>query len=332
MSRIAVIQTAFPGDVILCTPVFESLKSAGHEAVAVVRPDAAPLLKNNPFVQQIIVYDKRGGPGSLIRAASALKSARCDAALIVQRYLKSGLLPLVADIPQRTGYDIAPAAFLYTDLIPYQTDSHEVERCLALCAGFSKTVGYTPKIFISDDEKQQTFDILKLHGLGRGNLIVLAPGSIWNTKRWVGYSALIDLIGEKSGYRIALLGSPADFEVCEAINKGAASVAVNLAGKTDLLVSAAIMQRAVLVIANDSAPAHLAAAVGTPVVAIFGPTSPKFGFAPYSSKCAIVENRYLYCRPCSTHGPQKCPEKHFRCMREIAAGDVWAAGEKLLSC
>ena len=330
MSRIAVIQTAFPGDVILCTPVFESLQNAGHEVVAVVRPDTAPLLKNNPFIEKIFTYDKKAGVSGFLRAVFELKSSGCGVALIIQRYFKSGLLPLFAGVPRRIGFDRSSFKFLYTDVINYREESHEVERCLSLCEGFSETSGFSPKIFISDDDKGQARELLGSRGITLSEFVVIAPGSIWDTKRWRGYAELIDLIGRRSGYRTVMLGSSGDHQLCEAIKNKAASNVINLAGQTDLPVSAAIMEMALLVIANDSAPAHIAAAIGTPVVAIFGPTSTKFGFTPYTSRSAIVENRHLYCRPCSLHGPRKCPEKHFRCMREISADEVWAAGEKLL--
>lgn len=330
MSRIAVIQTAFPGDVILCTPVFESLQNAGHDVVAVVRPDTAPLLKNNPFIEKIITYDKKAGVSGFLQAVSELKSYGCDVALIIQRYFKSGLLPLFAGIPRRIGFERSSFKFLYTDLVPYREESHEVERCLTLCEGFSETTGYSPKIFISDDNKRQARELLGSRGITPGEFVVIAPGSIWDTKRWRGYAELTDLIGKQSSYRIVMLGSSGDHQLCEATKNKAASNAINLAGQTDLPVSAAIMEMALLVIANDSAPAHMAAAVGTPVAAIFGPTSTKFGFTPYARRSAVVENRHLYCRPCSLHGPRKCPEKHFRCMREISADEVWEAGEKLM--
>jgi len=316
LSKIAVIQTAFPGDVVLCTPVFESLKSAGHYVVAVVRPPADSLIHHNPYIDKLIVYDKRKGLSAFLKAADELKAENCEAVLVIQRYLKSALLPIYAGIDRRIGYDIAQVRSLYTDKIHYNKSKHEVERCLALCQGISPTSGFSPRITIPDNELSQARELLSQEKVNLDNLIVIAPGSVWATKRWVGYRELAKLLREKYGADIALLGSKADYETCRGISEP--EHVINFAGKTDLLQSSAIIKLARLAITNDSAPAHIAAAVGTPVVIIFGPTVPAFGFTPYSDKAIIVENTGLYCRPCGSHGPKKCPEKHFRCMKEIS--------------
>lgn len=327
MSKVAVIQTAFPGDVILCTPVFESLKSAGHFVVAVVRPQAESLIKHNPYIDTIISYDKKDGLISFLRTVTQLCMAGCDTALILQRYYKSGLLAVYSGIGRRTGFDKAPAKFLYTDEVHYDKNQHEVERCLSLCRGLSPTDGFYPVVFLSEEERLQAQELLISHNVNPDDFIVIAPGSIWPTKRWGGYGELVQLIKSRMKYDIVLLGSDDDFQLCEDIKSYGG--AINLAGKTDFLVSAAIIDQARLTVTNDSAPAHISAAVGTPVVAIFGPTVPQFGFTPCSPKSAIVENENLYCRPCSSHGPEKCPEKHFRCMNEITPEEVWAECERL---
>ena len=329
MKRLAVIQTAFPGDVILSTPVFESLKKAGHYVVAVVRPQAESLIKHNPYIDIIISYDKKGGLLSFIKAVNQLRAAKCDTALIIQGYYKSGLLPVYAGIDRRIGFDKAPAKFLYTDEVYYDRNHHHVKRCLSLCRGLSPTDGLHPKIFISEKERLEAQELLRSHDVKSDDFIVVAPGSIWATKRWTGYKELVGLIKSRMKYDIVLVGSDGDFQLCEDIRGN--DKAINLAGKTDLLVSAAIVDKARLAITNDSAPAHMAAAVGTPVVTIFGPTVPEFGYTPYSPKSVIVENKNLHCRPCSSHGPKKCPEKHFRCMNNITPEEVWTGCKTLLN-
>jgi heptosyltransferase-2 len=97
------------------------------------------------------------------------------------------------------------------------------------------------------------------------------------------------------------------------------------AGQLGLRASAALLARAAVLVTNDSAPLHLATAVGTPVVAVFGPTVPGFGFGPRGPTDRVVEHPSLACRPCSAHGPQVCPLGHHRCMREISVEAVAAA-------
>ncbi len=328
LQRVVVIQTAFPGDVILCTPIFESLKSAGHETVGVFRPEAESLVRNNPNIDQTIYYDKRKGLPAFMKALYQLGKLECDISLSVQRYLKSAILPLYAGIQRRVGYDIAEVVTLYTHEIAYDKNKHEVERCLALCEGISPTSGFAPKIFITESELLGAQDMLKSHKVNPENFIAVAPGSIWATKRWVGYRELTEIINDELKCDIVLLGSSNDKELCREIASG--GNAVNFAGETSLIQSAAIIKLAKFAVTNDSAPAHIAAAVGTPVVAIFGPTVPAFGFAPYTDKSVVVGIEDLYCRPCSKHGPMKCPEGHFRCMKEISPQRVFRACVRLL--
>lgn len=100
---------------------------------------------------------------------------------------------------------------------------------------------------------------------------------------------------------------------------------VNLAGKTSLLEAAAAIDRCALVVSNDSALAHVAAARKVPVIAIFGSTVEEFGFAPYAERAIVAQNEGLPCRPCTTIGRAECPLGHFRCMKDLQPDDVRAA-------
>jgi ADP-heptose:LPS heptosyltransferase len=102
-----------------------------------------------------------------------------------------------------------------------------------------------------------------------------------------------------------------------------------VAGDLDIMGLAAILERARIVIANDSGPAHLAAAVGTPVVTLFGPTHEAFGFAPRGPAVRVI-SRDLPCRPCSIHGGTRCPRKRRACLDDIPPAEVLAAARELL--
>jgi heptosyltransferase-2 len=129
---------------------------------------------------------------------------------------------------------------------------------------------------------------------------------------------------------VILLGGKADKDLSSSIALDSAHLPLDLTGKTNMLLSAAIMARSRVVIANDSAPGHLAAAVNVPVVSIFGPTIPGFGFTPYSGQSMVVDIGEMECRPCSRHGDHLCPRKHFKCMRDLKPESVVEAMEKLL--
>jgi heptosyltransferase II len=333
MSRIAVIQTAFPGDVILALPVFEALREIepGCELTAVVRPESVCLLKNNPHVSHIVVFDKYGadkGLSGIRRVSGELKGI--DKALIIQRHMRSALLAFRAGIKERIGYESAPGRVLYTSAKKYREDVHEVQRCLDLIDFDNGNKKYKPKILLDSETISRAEKLLDEGGI-RYDFAVIAPGSVWPTKRYNQFQQVIDLIYDRFELQIILLGGYGDRELSSSISLESAHLPLDLTGQTDMLLSAAIMSKARIVIANDSAPGHLAAAVDTPVVSIFGPTIPEFGFAPYSDKSIVVDIGELECRPCSKHGDNACPRKHFKCMRELKPENVVDAVEKLLA-
>ncbi|MEO5928402.1 MAG: glycosyltransferase family 9 protein, partial [Candidatus Kapaibacterium sp.] len=154
--------------------------------------------------------------------------------------------------------------------------------------------------------------------------IALAPGARHATKRWPAesFAALGTMLAREHGARIILFGSAGERELCGTIARDIDGDVVNLAGHITLPEAAAAMDCCDLVVSNDSALAHVAAARQRPVVAIFGSTVREFGFAPYGTRSLVVENEGLYCRPCTAIGRESCPEKHFRCMLEITVEDV----------
>jgi heptosyltransferase-2 len=330
MTEIAVIQTAFPGDVVLASALFAALKDKfpGCRIVAVVRPESEPLLRNNPSVDSVEKFDKYGedsGISGIFRLARRLRG--CRKAFIVQRHLRSAAIAYLARIPERIGFDNSPARFLYTHRIKYRDDLHEVRRCLSLAEIDDDK--YSPIIYFDDRCKSRVRELLGTSGTV-GAFAVIAPGSIWPTKRYPYYPGLIHLINEKLNLPVVLLGGREDMELAQSITTDCKDSPLNLVGRTDILESAAIISKAEIAFANDSAPSHLAAAVGTPVVAIFGPTVSGFGFAPYSAGSAVVDIGELYCRPCGRHGHRKCPEKHFRCMMDLAPARIIEASKSLL--
>lgn len=331
MPKIAVIQTAYPGDVILSTPLFEAVKATfpGCGTVAVVRPESVCLLENNPFVDEIEAFDKYGadrGLSGIARLAGRLKG--CGRAYIIQRHLRSAIIAYFARIPVRVGFACSSARMLYTHKIVYRENLHEVERCLSLLGAEAKR--YRPRLYLGEDSISRADELIKSAGI-YDDFAVIAPGSIWPTKRYPYFTGVIHLLKEKLNLPVVLIGGAKDARAAEEIGAGSIHKVHNLAGATSLAESAAIMSKAKIVITNDSAPAHIAAAVGAPVVAIFGSTVPRFGFAPYSGNSAVVEIGDLYCRPCGRHGAKKCPEKHFRCMLDLQPAKVIEAVLSLLA-
>jgi heptosyltransferase-2 len=162
--------------------------------------------------------------------------------------------------------------------------------------------------------------------------VALAPGSIWATKRWPAahFVGLAKLLVD-AGWALALIGGTQDRSLCDQISDAVGGKhALNAAGALNLLQSAELIRRSDALVSNDSAPMHLASAMRVPVVALFGPTIPGFGFAPLGPRDIVVERRSLSCRPCSIHGGTKCPIGTFECMIAISPGEVFRAVESLL--
>ena len=153
-------------------------------------------------------------------------------------------------------------------------------------------------------------------------LIAVAPGAAHFTKRWPTHhwTALVRRLVEH-GNDVVVVGGPEDREVAAHVAEAGGERAVSAAAGFDLPGSAALLKRARALISGDTGVMHLATAVGTPVVALFGPTVERFGFFPYHAKATVLQ-RQLYCRPCSAHGGPKCPEVHHRCLQDLTPEDV----------
>ena len=319
-----VIQTSFLGDVVLTTPLLTHLATRGPVDV-VTTPAGGALLENHPAVRTVIRYDKRGaqqGMSGLRALASTLRAAEYEAAYLAQGSWRSAALAWLARIPRRVGFDTSGGALLYTTRVPYRKDWHHATRLFRLAAA-DDAMAPPPSLAPRDLDRAAVTALLTTAPFGVRPFVALAPGSVWATKRWPDFAALVATLPSTHG--LVVVGGPEDRELAAAIVAAAPDRALDATGQLSLLASADLIGRAAGLVTNDSLPQHLASAMGTPTVTIYGPTLPAFGFGPLAPAHAIVEHPPdLDCRPCSAHGPQRCPRGHFRCMREISAATVSA--------
>lgn len=333
MASSVVVQTSFLGDTILTTALLAQLAHRGPVDV-VTTPAAASVLTGHPAVRSVIVYDKRGahaGLFGLTTLAGRLRAAAYDTAYLAQGSLRSATLAFLARIPERIGFATSAGSWLYTTRVPYRDDLHHAARLVLLSRpnGREPTVEEArPSLAPGPAERELVDDLLRRADVAAGErLIALAPGSVWATKRWPYYKELAqELAG--SG-RIVVVGSQDDATLALDI-RTAVPNAVDATGVLPLLGSAELIGRCAVIVTNDSSPLHLASAMGTPTVAIFGPTVPDFGFGPLAPSSVVVGHETLSCRPCHRHGPRRCPLGHFRCMRELTAEVVAARARTLI--
>ena len=331
-----VVQTSFLGDMVLTTPLLTELARRGPVDV-VATPANAALITTHPAVRECVVYDKRGtdrGTVGLFRLARRLRARGYGSAYLAQGSTRSALLAALAGIPRRIGFRASAGRWLYTERRDYRDDLHHTERLWRLAgAHATPTADQLRPTLVPAPADHAAAAALLGRGAGARPLAVLAPGSVWATKRWPGYARLAARLAPR--VRFAIIGGGGDAtlaqEIMAAVGATTGSVpVVNATGRLSLLASTALLQRAALLVTNDSAPQHLASAAGTPTVAIFGPTVPGFGFGPLAPRSVTVGRDALPCRPCDRHGPPACPLGHWRCMREVTVADVAAAARRIL--
>jgi heptosyltransferase-2 len=307
---------------VLTTPLLSALARRDGPVDVVTTPAAAPLLEGHPAVRRVIRYDKRGadaGLAGLWRLGAALRRTGYRRAVLPHRSWRSAALALLADIPERVGFAGAAPALTYSARVPRAREGHEVERLLAL-AGPDAVPAPAVALGLTAMDRAGADAWLAARGIEPG-FVALAPGSIWGTKRWPYYPELAAALDRP----IVVLGSRDDAPLAEAVVAAAApGRAHSAAGELDLRAAAALLQRASVLVTNDSAPLHLATAVGTPIVALFGPTVPAQGFGPRGPRDRTL-GVALGCRPCSAHGPEVCPLVHHRCMRDLPVEQVLRA-------
>jgi heptosyltransferase-2 len=314
-----VVQTAFLGDVVLTTPLLSALAARHGPVDVVTTPAASALLDGHPAVERVLRYDKHGadrGIRGFWRLARLLRQRKYERAYLPHRSWRSGALAWAAGVPERIGFSDGAHLF-YTRRVRRPTGGHEVERLLAL-AGTAD--GIPPiSLALTERERQAAESWLAAAAVAPG-FVAMAPGSIWGTKRWPYYGE----VAARLSRPVVVVGGPEDRHLGEQIGAGHGHVH-NAAGALSLKVSAALIARAAVLVTNDSAPLHLATAVGTPIVAIFGPTVPAFGFGPRGARDRAIGHADLACRPCSLHGPRVCPLGHHRCMRDVTVDEVLEA-------
>jgi len=339
IEKILIIRFSSIGDIILTTPLIRALRHAYPRAVIdfAVKEQYFELLKTNPYIDNVLLFTARSGFRGLRAFKRSVQRGKYSLLIDVHTSIRSMYLRIGSGAARTLVYRknrfrrfilVRFGINLFRDPEPVYRRYFRAVAPLGIAPDNGGTELHVPR-----DAHARALAELKACGLQPDKMLVtLCPGAGYSTKRWhpEGFAAVSDHCAKKYGAQIVLLGSEQDRRVCETVRKAMFARAAVLCGMLSLLESAGVLRMSALAITNDTGLMHIAQTQRRPVVAIFGPTVREFGFYPFPEKSFVIE-KDLPCRPCSPNGSDRCPRKHFRCMKDIAAGEVIRAAEQLLS-
>ena len=321
MNKVLIIQTAFIGDVILATPLIETIKVnyPNCQIDFLIKKGNEELVNNHPLITNVFLFDKTEKSHSLLDNIRKIRREKYDFVFNLQRFVSSGLIAGFSAGKKIIGFKKNPMSFLFDKRFEHQISNgqHEVDRNLSVIQAQCKLLIRRPKLY------PNKADFEKVDELAETPFICIAPASVWKTKQ-APIEKWIEIIRHAaSEYRIYLVGASSDYALCEEIIQKSQCIELdNLCGKLKLMETAALFSKAQHVFVNDSGPLHIASAMNTPVTALFCSTSPKFGFGPLSDKNEVIEVMNLACRPCGLHGKITCPKGHFDCGNKLDVSKI----------
>jgi len=304
-----------------------------------VKSTYADLVRHNPNISNVITFPEKGSVAELTRMRTTIRETGYDLIMDIHDSIRSRVItfghPRTVRINKRklARFLLVKTGF---NLYPRLGGSPGVaERYLEPVSSLGvEDDGNGLEVFFPAGTEIRADSLL---GGTKGPFVGIAPGSIHGNKVWLpdrfARAGLAIALEKRAG--IILFGSARERDRCDEIEnllraERSELAVVNTAAQTTLLEVAALMDRCLVVLTNDSGLMHLAAARKRPVVAVFGPTVKEFGFFPTGTRSKVVEHPALYCRPCTHVGLKECPKGHFRCMTEIETGTVLTAARELL--
>ena len=337
--RILVIRLDRLGDVILSTPVLDALRRTfPHAFIAMmVRPACREVLEGNPHLNEVIVYQKEGAHRTIrgtIRFARALRRDAFDTALVLHPSNRSHWIPWLAGIPRRIGYD-RKSAWLLTHRLPHRKqegEQHEVRYALDMLQVFGIAPGAPQPFMPIHPEAAKRIEMLVGdHAIQSAErLVAIHPSASCVSKRWMPqrFAEVADRLIAEHGVRVCVIGDEAAGPHAQAMVGAMRRPALNLVGQVSVAELAALLKRCELLISNDSGPVHVAAAVGTPVVDIFGRN--QRGLSPQRwgplGEGHVVLHKEVGCVTCLAHN---C-DIDFLCLTSLSAEEVYRAAVGVL--
>ena len=340
--KILIRATNWVGDAIMALPAIRAVRSRFPEAeIAILaRPYVADIYRDQAICNQLISYDSQAKHAGILgreRLAAELRSQKFDRALLLQNAFDAAWLVWRAGIPERIGYARDGRGFLLTKPIPVpktgEIPPHEKFYYLELLRRAGWIDSLLDESFItlnvSESSRLRAEEFLAQSGVRARSLRIAigAGASYGSAKCWppARFAQLVNRLQSESDADVVFFGTAAEAPVTRAIASELHCPPIDLTEKTSIADLPALLCHCHLFIGNDSGAMHVAAGVGLPVVAVFGPTDP-YGTAPVTPRCTIVQQK-PYCSPCFL---RHCPTNH-RCMSAITPEMVEAAAKPWLS-
>jgi len=320
------------GDAVLAIPAMKAVRARFPEAqiTLLVRPWVAGVFTSAPFIDKVWSEPRPAGISDWIRLSGSIRASRFDMALLFPNSFESAAMVFLGGVPQRIGYAADGRRWLLTHWIkPSAEKRHQVYYYLDLASAVSAGVGH-PSIEIdaNAEEKLQARKLLLSAGIAPNRrYLVLNPGAAYGSaKRWreERFAEAADTLASELEMDVAIIGSEVERSIAERIQRLMRSHVAVLNGRTSLETLIGVISESSLVLTNDSGPMHLAAALGVPTVAVFGPTDDA-ATGPYGRRTRIVRQP-VDCSPCML---RNCPIDH-RCMTRVSAEVVARAARELL--
>jgi heptosyltransferase-2 len=340
LQKILIRSTNWIGDAVMTTPAVRTIRRNFPEAeiTLLVLPWVADVFRASPRVDRILSYERAGRHAGLrgkIALAAQLRRERFDAAILLQNAFEAAFITMLAGIPVRAGYTTDGRGLLLTHRVRRTAGikkEHQVHYYQEMVRGLGCVPGADDlELVVPQEGEQWATDFLREIAKAGRKIIGLNPGASYGpAKRWPAekFAALAGELHRSIDSVLILFGTDADRQAAEKIKGacGESSRVMDLTGRTTLAQAMGLIRRCHAFVTNDSGLMHVAAALATPTVAIFGSTNP-LTTGPFSDKTSIIRSE-LDCSPClETH----CPKKHFQCMENIVVDDVLRAVQQHLA-
>ncbi len=336
IARLLVVLPSWVGDVVMATPMLRALRRSlpGAHLAGLMRRGVEPVLDPCNFLDERIVLPSR----KVFPGARRLRGGRFDAALILPNSFRSAAMVRLARIPQRIGYarDGRGRLLTHTRQPLRDGDRYTPISTIDYYLDLAQRVGVdaadrTMHLDVHPDDPAQADELIRRAApddSGGGPLVMLNPGGSYGAaKLWPAarFAAVADALIDAHGARVLVNGAPAERAILDAVHDAARHPLVDLPARgMNLRLLKAVVQRCDLMITNDTGPRHFAAALGTPVVTIFGPTDPRWAEVDFPAERQLRVD--VFCGPCQL---KTCPLDH-RCMTRVTVDRVTDAARELL--